>query len=219
MRFGSGRWRVVGAGVLMPAVVGLAGCARVAERVVADASAGGGLASVVVAGKDLPGGLSEPRDAPAAAFVDARDDDCDPLARLLSAGVGGPDVVGYTTASWLRPDAGVETTVVIAAYLPGTAQRVIDDGMRALDWCYAFAPASGGSFREPQCVAVPAAGDRTLGLRLTDPAGGGATGYTVVLVGDVVAVFAQDDPTGTHAAMPDDGLVREQVARIRAELS
>ncbi|WTW95151.1 hypothetical protein OG216_18000 [Streptomycetaceae bacterium NBC_01309] len=232
----------------------LAGCAdaRVARQVVDSAAdpAGslgdGELRDVVLAGEDVPGGMTGPADAPAAAFVDARDEDCDPLARLLSGGVGSADVEAYTAASWSLPGSAARTTVVIASFTESGAQRVVDEGLRALDWCYTLArPAvatdGGWTEHQPQCVPVPKAGDLSVGLRLGASsttgqdvdanAGSGSgsgsgtasaepapTGYVIVRIDDVLAVFAQSDPTSETSGMPDPGIVSAQVDRIRDAL-
>lgn len=236
----------------------LAGCAdaRVARQVVDSAAdpAGslgdGELRDVLLAGEHIPGGMTGPADAPAAAFVDARDEDCDPLARLLSGGVGSADVEAYTAASWALPGSAARTTVVIASFAESGAQRVVDEGLRALDWCYTLArPAvatdDGWTEHQPQCVPVPKAGDLSVGLRLgsstttaadsaaepgsdsdADSTAGPAaesaepapTGYVIVRIDDVLAVFAQSDPARETSGMPDPEIVSAQVDRIREAL-
>lgn len=218
----------------------LTGCAdvRVARQVVDDAAdpgdalSHGELRDIVLAGNDVPGGLTGPGDAPGAAAVDARDEDCDPLARLLSAGVGGAGVEAYTAASWAVPGSSARTTVVIASFVEKDgAQRVVDEGLRALDWCYTFArptatAVSDGGWTEhqPQCVPVPEAGDLSVGLLLgssadaAESAAPAATGYVIVRVDDVLAVFGQADPAAGSAGMPHPGIVSAQVERIREAL-
>ncbi|MGW0661443.1 hypothetical protein [Streptodolium elevatio] len=213
----------------------LVGCAepRVARQVVDSAAdpAGslrdGELRDVVLAGEDIPGGMTGPSEATEAAFVDARDDDCDPLARLLSGGVGSADVEAYTAASWALPGSAARTTVVIASFVGTGAQRVVDEGLRALDWCYTLArPAvasdDGWTEHQPQCVPVPKDGDLSVGLRLgastTARSAEAPTGYVIVRIDDVLAVFAQSDPARETSGMPSPEIVSAQVERINDAL-
>ncbi|WP_436777307.1 hypothetical protein [Yinghuangia sp. YIM S09857] len=217
----------------------LAGCAdaRVARQVVDSAADPAGplgddkLRDVVLAGEDIPGGMTGPTAAPAAAYVESRDEDCDPLARLLSGGVGSADARAHTAASWSVPGSTARTTVVITSFAETGAQRVVDEGLRALDWCYTLARPTAGpgtgsdaawTEHQPQCVPVPEAGDLSVGLQLSASTASGEdaapTGYVIVRIEDVLAVFAQSDPTHNTSGMPNPDVVTAQIERIRDAL-
>lgn len=185
----------------------------------------GELREAVLDGDDLPTGLYGPEDAPHAAPIVARDPDCAGLARLLSAGIGGPDVRAFTTALWSAPDASARTTLAVASFAEGGAQAVVDAGMGALERCLTFARSASVDEPEqsPQCVPAPDTGDMSLGLVLAAPDSAGsaqdaATGYVIVRVGDILAVFGHQTADGS-AALPDRELVAQQVARITARLA
>lgn len=186
---------------------------------------GGELRETVLGGEDLPAGIYGPEDAPNAAPLVARDPDCAGLARLLSAGIGSPSARAFTTVAWSAPDASARTTLAVASFAEGGAQEVVDEGVGALGRCLTFAASAtdGAPGRAPQCVPAPEAGDMSLGLVLAAPDGSGgaeetATGYVVVRIGDILAVFGHQAADGSPA-LPDPLLVEQQVARISARLA
>ncbi|MCF2526964.1 hypothetical protein [Yinghuangia soli] len=204
------------------------------------------LRALVLEGGDLPARLKGPTDAPPVALSQAYEQHCRPLGQLLSGGAGHPRCLGYVAAAWSGGGDIAYTTVVIGSFPDGEAQKVIDEGLRVLEHCRAYArvtmalspfaaagplhmlaPAGSDdddvvgvpSWYEPERVEVPSAGDFSAGIRLGIPGrpeSRSALGHMLVRVGDFLLAFLHFDPLGQTRPMPADDLVNAQIARIRA---
>ncbi|MGW0665403.1 hypothetical protein [Streptodolium elevatio] len=183
------------------------------------------LRDLVLDGASLPAGLEAPTAAPPIAIRRAYEDRCQPLAAMLSGGVGDERIRGHTTAAWSGGGDIAYTIVVIGTFPGGEAQSVIDAGLRALDECGSYAdmgPTGVPAWHRPERVQVPPAGDFSVGVRLAlpqMPESRSATGHVIVRVGDVLIAFHHFDPIGQTPPMPTPELVAAQVAHVQEVLN
>jgi hypothetical protein len=124
--------------------------------------------------------------------------------------------VTYTLAA--KP--GGTNAAVIASFAPGQAQRILADGIAAVDACSSFTGSKDGVTvtYTVSSRSDPHLGDESISLRLDTGVAGQSipSGYTIVRVGNVVTEFVYVEVASRAFALPDLGPVRKQVDKLKA---
>ncbi|MYW05720.1 hypothetical protein [Streptomyces sp. SID3343] len=179
------------------------------------------LDGAVLTTADLPAGSSVEALPTGGAEPVAEKAACRPMMDLVTINAGTVKPHAHKSITYSLASASKGTNAaVIASFAPGQAQRILSDGIAAIDACSSFTGAKDGVTvtYTVSSRSDPHLGDESVSLRLDTAVGGQSipSGYTIVRVGNVVTEFVYVEVSSRAFALPDQSVVRKQVDKLKA---
>ncbi|GLW74340.1 hypothetical protein Kpho02_66380 [Kitasatospora phosalacinea] len=144
---------------------------------------------------------------------------CQPVLDALTPSKGAAGPLAEADLDIARAgDGPAALYTAILAFRPGRAVAVHTGLDRVLEHCRAFTSTAGRHRLARVDTPTPEGADAATAFTLTDETGGTTIAQRALVArsGDVLAVFTTLDATGRPAPEPDRGVVRAQLAKLKA---